>query len=81
MMYVDQLVDGMIKDGARGIEFISINPMWRSSWSRHAHAILARHALPPVETDRQTDNSSETLVTEDGEVEIPCESLSYPAWP
>ena len=32
--------------------------MWRSSWSRHAHAILHRHALPaPVETDRQTDTS------------------------
>jgi len=55
LMYVDQLIDRMIKGGARGIEFISINPMWRSSWSRHAHAILARHALPPVETDRQTD--------------------------
>jgi len=58
LMYVDQLVDKMIKDGARGIEFISINPMWRSSWSRHAHAILARHAKPPVETDRQTDIDS-----------------------
>jgi len=71
LMYVDQLVDGMIKGGARGIEFISINPMWRSSWSRHGHAILARHALPPVETDRQTD--TETFLTQDGEVEIPVE--------
>ena len=72
LIYVDQLVDRMIKSGIRGIEFISINPMWRSSWSRHAHAILHRHALSdPVETDRQTD--SETFLTEDGEVEIPKE--------
>ena len=58
LIYVDTIVDNMIKSGLRGIEFISINPMWRSSWSRHAHAILHRHALPaPVETDRQTDTS------------------------
>ena len=57
LLYVDRLVDRMIRSGIRGIEFISINPMWRSSWSRHAHAILHRHGLPPpVQTDRQTDN-------------------------
>lgn len=72
LLYVDRLVDRMIRSGIRGVEFISINPMWRSSWSRHAHSILARHAIPPpVQTDRQTD--TETFLTEDGEVEIPAE--------
>lgn len=70
LLYVDKLVDRMIIAGARGIEFVSVNPMWRSSWSRHAHAILQRHHNPPPpQTDRQTE--AMTFLTEDGAVEIP----------
>lgn len=59
LLYVDQLVDRMIIAGARGIEFVSVNPMWRSSWSRHAHAILQRYLHPPPpQTDRQTESMS-----------------------
>jgi len=63
LLYADRLVDQLIRDGWRGIEFISVNPMWRSSWSRHAHAILARtRAEASADIDRQTD--SETLEAE-----------------
>lgn len=32
LAYVDELVASEIVKGQRGIEFIGINPMWRSSW-------------------------------------------------
>ena len=41
--YVDTLVETLIEGGARGLEYISVNPMWRSSWSRHWRAIVARN--------------------------------------
>jgi len=43
MAYVDTLVDTLIEKGAKGIEFISVNPMWRSSWMRHWRAIIVRN--------------------------------------
>lgn len=78
MLYVDALVDRMIRNGARGIEFISINPMWRSSWSRHAHAILRRHKkhpTTPVETDRQTDTEVDGEDARPSEMRAPASQM------
>lgn len=45
--YVDQLVEEKIAAGYRCLEFIAINPMWRSSWKKFYAAIITRHAIPP----------------------------------
>lgn len=50
LRYVDSIVTDLIRAGVRGIEFTSINPMWRSSWKNFGRAIIARHR----QTDRQT---------------------------
>lgn len=40
--YIDSLVRIDILAGMRGVEFIAINPMWRSSWKRFAMSIVKR---------------------------------------
>lgn len=42
--YVDDLVALEIEKGQRGIEFIAINPMWRSAWKKFYRSIINRHA-------------------------------------
>lgn len=44
LAYVDELVAGEIVKGQRGIEFIGINPMWRSSWKKFYSSIITRYA-------------------------------------
>lgn len=45
--YVDEIVADLIEEGYKAIEFIAINPMWRSSWRKFYASIIKRHA-PPV---------------------------------
>lgn len=40
--YVDSLVAQDVRSGMRGVEFIAINPMWRSSWKKFYAAIVYR---------------------------------------
>lgn len=47
MIYLDQICAKMITEGAIGLEFIAINPMWRSSWKRFYRSIIERNARPP----------------------------------
>lgn len=47
LVYVDELVAKRVAEGGRGLEFIGINPMWRSSWKKFWRSIITRHALPP----------------------------------
>lgn len=42
MAYLDDLVAADVENGMRGVEFIAINPMWRSSWSRFWRSIINR---------------------------------------
>lgn len=44
LMYLDTLVARRIESGQRGLEFIAINPMWRSSWKKFWRSIIKRHA-------------------------------------
>jgi len=41
--YLDSLVADMIEEGRIGLEFIAINPMWRSSWKKFWRSILIRN--------------------------------------
>lgn len=43
LAYVDELVSEEISAGKRGIEFIAVNPMWRSSWKKFYRSIIKRH--------------------------------------
>lgn len=43
LAYSDELVVKRIAQGGRGIEFIAINPMWRSSWKKFWSYIITRH--------------------------------------
>lgn len=57
LMYVDSLVSEDIKKGVRGIEFIAINPMWRSSWKKFYRSIIFRH--------QNIKDATQTLVPEE----------------
>lgn len=40
---VDAVVARHIASGKRGVEFIAINPMWRSSWKKFFYSIIKRN--------------------------------------
>lgn len=44
MAYVDHLVSKDIEDGVRGVEFIAVNPMFRSAWKKFWSSIIVRNA-------------------------------------
>ena len=46
--YVDSLVAEDIEKGVNGVEFIAINPMWRSSWKKFWRSIVKREKLNPT---------------------------------
>ena len=71
--YVDDLVNEDIKAGLRGIEFIAINPMWRSSWKKFYSSIIFRSRSTnnatqspnsPEEIDEAQSVQSEALTTD-----------------
>lgn len=70
LIYVDHLVEQDIIAGMRGIEYIAINPMWRSSWKKFWRGIILRHRsikdAPPVPLQEET--IQETEVSESSEV-------------
>ena len=42
--YADAIVRNLIEEGNRGgIEFVAVNPMWRSSWKLFGASIVQRH--------------------------------------
>lgn len=43
LRYVDEIASQLIEDGARGLEFISVNPMWRSAWKKFYTSIIKRY--------------------------------------
>lgn len=42
LRYVDKLVEQDIEDGMNGIEYIAINPMWRSAWKKFYKSMVSR---------------------------------------
>lgn len=55
--YVDALVERDIEKGVCGIEYIAINPMWRSAWKKFYKSMVRREREKRASTDvdRQTD--------------------------
>lgn len=56
LRYIDCLVEVDIQNGVRGVEFIAINPMWRSAWKRFWRSMVDRETNARLAvSDRQTD--------------------------
>lgn len=45
LMYVDDLVAEDIRKGVCGVEYIAINPMWRSAWKKFWRAMIYREQV------------------------------------
>ena len=57
LAYTDELVADRILIGGRGLEFIAINPMWRSSWKKFWRYIIARNARSQEAVSQETPSS------------------------
>lgn len=42
--YVDEICAKLIESGSKGLEFVAINPMWRSAWKKFYRSIITRNA-------------------------------------
>lgn len=65
MDYLDGIVAEHIRQGMRGVEYIAINPMWRSSWKKFWRSIIERNAQSPQDQappaqDAATPQASES---------------------
>jgi len=58
--YVDSLVATDIENGLCGIEYIAINPMWRSAWKKFWRPMIRRERQR-VADKRQTDRQEEDV--------------------
>jgi len=66
LRYVDTIVSQDIKNGMRGVEFIAINPMFRSAWKKFYRALVYRDARPtqtiPQDANQEAvEETSETI--------------------
>lgn len=65
LSYVDDLVATEIEKGQRGIEFIAINPMWRSSWKKFYASIITRYHARQVPQSTSPPQSSDPSFSSD----------------
>jgi hypothetical protein len=63
MNYLDCLVVRDIENGVCGIEFIAVNPMWRSAWKKFGRAMIKRERRPPA-FDIPSDAENEVVEKE-----------------
>ena len=64
LLYVDTIVAKDIEDGVNGVEYIAINPMWRSAWKKFWKQMVRRERNIISST---TDIEDETQSSESGE--------------
>jgi len=71
--YVDSIVAIDIENGMIGIEYIAINPMWRSAWKKFWRSMVARErSADKRQTDRQLEIDLSSLPpVEYGSPQIP----------
>jgi len=60
--YVDMLVGHDIEDGVCGIEYIAINPMWRSAWKKFYRQLVSRERK--IKSDQEIYNASQVSETQ-----------------
>jgi len=59
--YVDYLVGLDIEAGICGIEYIAINPMWRSAWKKFYRQLVSRERAAEIKSQLEVYNGSQTL--------------------
>lgn len=64
---VDAIVAEHIEKGMRGIEYIAINPMWRSSWKKFWRSIIKRNAQAYAQDEARPRRSSNQEVQHEEE--------------
>lgn len=70
LLYVDSLVEKDIINGMRGIEFIAINPMWRSSWKKFWRGIILRHrSIEDASNAKELPTESDDTSQEEAEIQ------------
>lgn len=69
--YVDILVERDIRAGVCGVEYIAINPMWRSAWKRFWNAMIERERQKPPADERQTDRQTDDEEESQNEIHYP----------
>lgn len=52
LRYVDKLVAEDIENGVNGIEYIAINPMWRSAWKKFWRSMVKRERTAKKESNQ-----------------------------
>lgn len=57
--YVDEICAKLIEGGAKGLEFVAINPMWRSAWKKFYASIIKRHGQTSVSISQGTRSTGE----------------------
>lgn len=62
LRYVDSLVEKHIENGVNGVEYIAVNPMWRSAWKKFYKSMVARERMVKI-------NSCAPGIEEDGSLE------------
>ncbi|ALE29585.1 replication associated protein [Lake Sarah-associated circular virus-4] len=60
LKYVDSLCGKLIREGAKGLEFVAVNPMWRSSWKRFYFSIITRDGRDEAVCETQVPQGEET---------------------
>lgn len=66
LIYLDGICADMILSGAAGLEFVAINPMWRSSWKKFYRPIITRYASSLTQGTQGTEASQGTADADDG---------------
>lgn len=62
LRYVDKLVERDIMDGVCGIEYIAINPMWRSAWKRFYKSMVHRERMAKINSTEEYNESEDSEV-------------------
>jgi len=61
LRYVDSIVANDIRNGMRGVEFIAINPMFRSAWKKFYRSLIYRDASKETICEEEGKETSETI--------------------
>jgi len=61
LAYVDYLVGQDIENGICGIEYIAINPMWRSAWKKFYRQLVTRERTAKLKSQEEVYNASEEV--------------------
>lgn len=66
LIYVDRLISRDIRNGRRGVEYIGVNPLWRSAWKKFWRDIIFR--AQNIQCQDTPDATSDSVDTESAEL-------------